>query len=93
VFVLHVAIKVKPGREGATQSVFTMPFKTAISAQPGFRGVEFLKPVDGGEYVLAIQFENQAMQQEWVATDLHTQVWSQMEANFEGYTVKAYNTI
>ena len=92
-FVLHVAIKVKPGREEDAQSVFTMPFKPAILAQPGFRGVEFLKPVDGGEYVLAIQFENQAMQQKWVATDLHTQVWSQMEANFEGYTVKAYNTI
>ena len=92
-FALHVAIKVKPGREEAAQSVFAGPFKTAISAQTGFQSVRLLKPLEGGEYVLAIIFENQALQQKWVATDLHTQVWSQMEANFDGYTVKAYNTI
>ena len=92
-FVLHVAIQVKPGREADSQSVFAEPFKPAVSAQPGFKSVEFLKPVGGGDYVLVIVFENQALQQEWVATELHTRVWSQMEANFEGYTVKAYNTI
>jgi heme-degrading monooxygenase HmoA len=93
VFVLHVVIKVKPGREEAAQSVFAGPFKTAISAQPGFQCVRLLKPLEDGEYVLAIVFENQALQQKWVATDIHTQVWSQMEANFDGHTVKAYNTI
>jgi heme-degrading monooxygenase HmoA len=93
VFGLHVAIKMKPGREEAAQGVFAGPFKAAISVQPGFSNVQFLKPVDGGEYVLAIAFENQALQQKWVATDLHAQVWSQMEANFDGYRVKAYNTI
>ncbi len=92
-FVLHVAIRIKPGREDAAQSVFAGPFQPAISAQPGFKGVKFLKPLEGGEYVLAIHFESQALQQKWVATDLHTQVWSQMEGNFEGYSVKAYNTI
>jgi heme-degrading monooxygenase HmoA len=92
VFVLHVVIKVKPGLEEAIQGVFAGPFKAAISAQPGFDDVRFLKPLEGGEYVLAIAFESRAMQQKWVATDLHAQVWSQMEANFEGYTVKAYNT-
>jgi heme-degrading monooxygenase HmoA len=93
VFVLHVAIKVKPGGEEAAQGVFAGPFKTAMSAQPGFQDVRFLEPMEGGEYVLAIAFENQALQQKWVATDLHTQVWSQMEANFDGYTVTVYNTI
>ena len=92
-YVVQVAIKVKPGREQAAQGIFAGPFRPAISAQPGFKGVEFLKPVDGGEYVLAIAFESQTLQQQWVATDLHTQVWSQMEANFQGYTVKSYNTI
>lgn len=92
-FVLHVAIKVKPGREEAAQGVFAGPFKAAISVQPGFNAVQFLKPLEGGEYLLAIAFESQALQQKWVATDLHTQVWSQMEANFDGYTVKEYNTI
>jgi heme-degrading monooxygenase HmoA len=93
VFVLHVAIRIKPGREVSAQGVFVGPFKAAISAQPGFQDVQFLKPQEGGEYVLAIVFESQAQQQAWVATDLHTQVWSQMEANFDGYNVKTYNMI
>jgi heme-degrading monooxygenase HmoA len=93
VFVLHVAIRIKPGREEAAHSVFAGPFKPAISAQPGFKMVQFLKPLEDGDYVLALAFENQAQQQTWVATDLHTQVWSQMEANFESYVVKTYNTI
>jgi heme-degrading monooxygenase HmoA len=93
VFVLHVDIKVKPGQEEAAQAVFAGPFKAAISAQPGFKDVRFLKPQDGGDHVLAIAFENQALQQKWVATDLHTQVWSQMEVNFAGFGVKNYNTI
>ncbi len=92
-FVLHVAIKIKPGREAAAQSVFAGPFKAAISAQPGFKNVQFLKPRDGGDHVLAIAFESQTLQQKWVATDLHTHVWSQMEANFEGYMVKQYDAI
>ena len=92
-FVLHVTIKVKSGQEDAARGVFAGPFKAAITAQPGFKDVRFLKPLDGGEYVLAIAFESQALQQKWVATDLHTQVWSQMEANFEGYAVKTYETI
>ena len=92
-FVLHVAIRMKPGLEEVAQKIFAGPFKTAISAQPGFKNVQLLKPQEDDEFVLVISFESQPMQQAWVATDLHTQVWSQMEANFEGYTVKTYNTI
>jgi heme-degrading monooxygenase HmoA len=93
VFVLHVDIKVKPGREEAAHSEFSGPFKAAISAQPGFKDVRFLKPQDGGDHVLVIAFENQALQQKWVATDVHTHIWPQMEANFEGFAVKNYDTI
>ncbi len=92
-FVLHVAVKVKPGREQSAYGVFAGPFKAAITAQPGFKGVQFLKPDEGGEHVLSIAFENQPLQQKWVATDLHTQVWGQMEANFDGYSVKAFTSV
>ena len=92
-FVLHVAIKVKPGREQAAEGVFSGPFKAAISAQPGFKGVQFLRPDEGGDYVLSIAFESQPLQQKWVATDLHTQVWGQMEANFDGYSVKTFTAV
>ena len=92
-FVLHVSIKVKPGRDKAAESVFAGPFKAAISVQTGFKDVQFLKSVEGGEHVLVIAFEDHTLQQKWVATSLHDQVWPQMEENFEGYTVKTYNTI
>ena len=92
-FVLIVDIKVKPGREQEAEKTYRGPFRPAILAQPGFVSVEFLRPLEGGDHALIIAFESQTMQQAWVATDLHTKVWSQMEANFEGYTVKPYDTI
>lgn len=92
-FVLHVVIKMKPGCEKDAEQTYSGPFKTAISAQSGFRGVDFLRPGEGGDYVLSIAFESQSLQEKWVATDLHARVWPQMEANFDGYTVKSYTAV
>jgi heme-degrading monooxygenase HmoA len=89
-FVLHVAIKVKAGQGKSAERVFSGPFKTAISAQEGFRSVQFLRPIEGGAYVLSIAFENQALQQKWVATDLHQQVWPRMEEHFDDYSITTY---
>jgi heme-degrading monooxygenase HmoA len=92
-FVLHVKIKMKAGQAAAAEKVFAGPFKAAITAQPGFRDVQFLRPGDDGDYVLSIAFENQPLQQQWVATDIHGKVWSQMEENFDGYAVNTFNTV
>ena len=92
-FVLHVKIKMKPGQAAAAENVFAGPFKAAITAQPGFRDVQFLRPNDDGDYVLCIAFENQPLQQQWVKTNLHGEVWSRMEQNFEGYTVSTFDAV
>lgn len=92
-FVLHVHVKMKAGQAAAAEKVFAGPFKAAITAQPGFRDVQFLRPSDDGDYVLHIAFENQPLQQQWVKTDLHGEVWSRMEENFESYAVTTFNTI
>ena len=92
-FVLLVKVKMKAGQAAAAEKVFAGPFKAAITAQPGFRDVKFLRPSDDGDYVLSIAFENQPLQQQWVKTDLHGEVWSQMEQNFEGYTVVTFDTV
>ena len=92
-FILHVDIVMAPGKDKAAESVFAGPFKTAITAQPGFRDVRFLRPDDGGSYVLTIAFDNQPQQQAWVATDLHTDVWGQMEANFTSYAVRTFHPV
>lgn len=92
-FVLHVHVKVKPGQGLVVEEVFAGPFRKAISAQEGFRDVQFLRSDDGENYVLSIVFDNQALQQKWVATDLHGQVWSEMEQYFSGYSLATFTAV
>jgi heme-degrading monooxygenase HmoA len=89
-FVIHVGMAVRAGHEQPLEKDYSGSFKEAISAQEGFSGVSLLRPNDGGEYLLSIVFENQALQQKWVATELHGQVWPMMENHLAGYTVKTY---
>jgi len=91
-FVLHVVITMKPGQATAAEQVFAGPFSTAIRVQEGFAATSLLRPDDGGDYILSIAFENQSLQQKWVATDLHNDVWAQMEAHFDGYTLRTFTT-
>ncbi|MFZ1006059.1 MAG: antibiotic biosynthesis monooxygenase [Candidatus Sulfotelmatobacter sp.] len=92
-FVLLVGLKVKTGQEQTLASDFAGPFSTAISAQEGFHHVSLLRPNDGGDYVMTIAFESQPLQQKWVATELHGQVWPLMEGHLIEFTVKTYTTV
>ena len=92
-FVLFAGLEVKAGQEQALAKVYAGPFTAAISTQEGFRHVSLLRPNDGGDYMLTITFESQALQQKWVATDLHQQVWPLMEGHLEVFTVKTYTTV
>jgi heme-degrading monooxygenase HmoA len=91
-FVLHVELNVKPGSEKALEDTFVGAFTSAISQQHGFQGVKLLRPAEngGGGYRLSIAFDDKPSQQKWVATDLHGQVWPQMEDQCLGYSVKNY---
>lgn len=93
-FVLHVELQVKPGAEQELEKTYNETFRPAISQQEGFRSVTLLHPLDGAKnYVLTIQFDDRGRQQKWVATDLHQQVWSQIEALCAGYAVQGYDTV
>jgi heme-degrading monooxygenase HmoA len=93
-FVLFVDIKLRPGSQQALEKTYTEIFRPAISRQEGFRGVELLRSNhDGGEYRLSIAFELHALQKKWVASDLHQEVWPQMESHFADYSVKDYTSI
>jgi heme-degrading monooxygenase HmoA len=83
----------KAGQGPAAEKTFAGPFTAAISAQDGFRSVTLLRPDDGGDYILSIAFESQATQQKWVTTDLHGQVWPQMEQHFEGYGLRTFTAV
>lgn len=93
-FVLHVDLQVKEGFEGNLESTYLKTFRPAVTRQEGFSAAALLRPVEGkGNYLLSLEFEAQALQQKWVASDLHQQVWPQMEANCAAYSVRAYNTV
>jgi heme-degrading monooxygenase HmoA len=92
-FVLHVDMQVKPGSGHALEETFAGTFRPAISRQDGFRGVALLRPTKDGAYRLTIAFDTQSQQQKWVATDLHQQVWPQMEGHCFGYSVQYYNAV
>lgn len=93
-FVLHVDLAVKPGAQQELESVYRQVFHPAISAQSGFHSAGLLRPKeDGLGYRLTIAFADRESQQKWVATDLHQQVWPQMESPCSGYTVNYYLTV
>ena len=93
-FVLFVDIQLKPGSQQALEKTYTEIFLPAISQQEGFRDVELLRSNhDGGEYRLRIVFEVHALQKMWVASNLHQEVWPQMENHFADYSVKDYTSV
>jgi heme-degrading monooxygenase HmoA len=94
VFILNVDLDVKPGSEKSLENVFKTVFIPAISKQEGFSSTQLLRPRDSGAaYRLVIQFQNQELQQKWVAQPLHQDVWPQMETNFSKYSVHNYDTV
>jgi heme-degrading monooxygenase HmoA len=93
-FVLFVDMSVKPGSHPDLERTYTEVFRPAISRQEGFRDVELLRPnQDGGEYRLRIAFEVHDLQKKWVASDLHQQVWPQIEDHCAGYSVRDYTSV
>ena len=93
-FVLHVEMKVEPGSRQQLERTYIETFRPAISRQEGFRNVELLRPNGESEdYRLSIAFDQQRLQQKWVATELHQQVWPQIESQCAEYSVKYYDSV
>ncbi len=93
-FVLNVDLKIKAGSEERLENIFQTIFVPAISVQSGFAGTKLLRPKDtASPYRLVIEFENQSLQQAWVAQPLHQKVWPQMEDTFDSYEVHNYDNV
>jgi heme-degrading monooxygenase HmoA len=93
-FVLHVEMKVASGSRQQLEKTYIETFRPAISRQEGFRNVELLRPNGEGEdYRLSIAFDQQQLQQKWVASDLHQQVWPQIESQCAQCSVKYYTSV
>jgi len=97
-FVLFVDMQVKPGVQQGLEKTYAEIFRPAISRQQGFRSVELLRlnkdsNGDEGEYRLLIAFVEHALQKKWVASDLHQEVWPQIEGFCAKYSVKDYTSV
>lgn len=91
---LHVNLELKRGRQQELEKTYLETFRPAVCQQEGFRAVALLRPKNpANAYVLSIVFDDLSLQQKWVATDIHQQVWPQMESNFERYDVRYYDAI
>jgi heme-degrading monooxygenase HmoA len=93
-FILNVDLSVKPGSGPALERTFKTIFVPAISKQEGFAQAALLRPgIAGADYRLVLGFENQTMQQKWVATPLHQEVWPRMEGHCAKYAVQDYTMV
>ena len=94
-FVLHVELKLKPGLRQALEKTYREVFLPAISPQPGFLSAQLLRPVERGadDYRLTLAFDRQALQQQWVATDVHQEVWPQMEGQCIEFSATGYEAV
>ena len=88
---LHIDLQLKPGAGAELEKTFGQVFRPAISVQPGFVAVALLRPApEALGYRLVIEFQTEQLRLDWVATDLHQQVWPRMEAHCVGYSLKNF---
>ena len=94
-FVLHIELKVKPGLQQALENTYLEIFQPAVSSQKGFHSVYLLRPTEDAAdgYRLSLAFDHQTSQQEWVATDVHQQVWPQIANQCAEFSVRFYHTV
>ncbi|MEO6801694.1 MAG: antibiotic biosynthesis monooxygenase family protein [Granulicella sp.] len=93
-FILYVDMSVKPGSEQLLEQTFKTVFITAISNQEGFASAGLMRSdTTAGDYRLVLKFENQSLQQNWVATPLHQEVWPQIESHCASYSVQTYLSV
>jgi heme-degrading monooxygenase HmoA len=95
---LHADFAVDPAKEQQMLVFFNEKFRPAAARQPGFIDMRLLKlksvlrgsPPAGTNYQFVLTFSSEALRQQWIATDLHKQLWPSME---ECLTDKNYSRL
>ena len=93
-FILHVDLSARPGMAEVLNGTYHGVFSPAISQQPGFSETKLLRAKSSKErtHRLVIEFKSEEFQKKWVATDLHQEVWPQMEQAMAQYSVEYFET-
>ena len=93
-FCLHIDLSLKPGASQALEHTFLESFRPAIASQPGYRHVELLRPNESEwDYRLVIIFDSQPQQQAWVASNIHREVWPQIESHLLNFSLRHYSPV
>jgi len=91
---LHVDLQLKPGAGPELEKTFREAFRPAISAQPGFSRVALLRSTsEADRYRLVIEFQSEELRLNWVATDVHQQVWPTVEAHCASFAGKNFTVV
>lgn len=93
-FTLHVDLTVKPKAQQDLEAVYREPFYPAISVQAGFHTTGLLRPDDDeSTYRMTIAFVSREFRQQWVATNLHQEIWPKIESRCTGFSVNCYTAV
>ena len=100
---VHVDMAIDPAKEHEMLRYFQTTFRPAAQKFRGYIDVRMLKlvavpfgtpPPAGINYRFAITYENEDLRQEWVASDIHQEVWGEMEKmSAPDYTVLQFEVI
>jgi heme-degrading monooxygenase HmoA len=95
---LHLDLAVDPAKERQMITCFETVFRPAAMTFRGYVDVKMLKlrtaavgtAPAGVNYRFALVYESEELRQQWVTSDVHTTVWSEMEKSFSSTT---YNVL
>ena len=84
---LHADLFVDPAREAEAVRYFETVYRPTASRFEGYIDLQLLKlhaalvgsAPAGINYRFSITFTSEALRQQWVASDAHTEVWGQLE--------------
>jgi heme-degrading monooxygenase HmoA len=103
VIQLHLDLAVDPAKERQMIACFETTFRPAAMTFPGYVDVKMLKlrtaavgtAPAGMNYRFALVYESEELRQQWVTSDVHARVWSEMEQTFSStdYNVLIFDIV
>jgi heme-degrading monooxygenase HmoA len=100
---LHLDLLVDPTKEAQMLQYFESVFHPAAMKFHGFIDLEMLKlrtaavgsAPAGMNYRFSLSYESEELRQKWVASDVHTAVWGELEKTFSStsYNVPIFDIV
>lgn len=90
----HVTFNVLPGKAQDFEKLFSVEYRPAMAAMPGFVKVELLREQeDPTKYKMVIRFESAEMAAAWRSSEAHQALKPKIGALYEGSTLQVYDVV